>query len=271
MPKQIKTKKKEYYLSVSGFIIKISLLPTPQGQYERLFEEIIEDLWGEGGFISKNKKKDDFEIVVTPNIKDFSVLKKDKKTYHFSWKMEEKKKKAKTYYHLSPYLLTSLIREIVIILLKDEGLLIHSSACIDKKGKMFIFLANKKGGKTTTANLLGSLKNFGKVADDVLIVRKLDDKWKFFSPPFVEKNDKPVFSWSSKASLFFVKKSDKCSKAKLKGEDLLKRFLPQVWTREGDIDKSTLSVATSFVNENDFFELKNCLDPKQIKKVIYEN
>lgn len=259
---------KEYYLSCAGFVIKVSLFPTQQIYYKRFFKNFIEEIWGGGEFLTRQRSKADFEIEVANKIDRLFLVKKNEDVYYFSWKINLKEKRAITFYHLSPLLFSGLIKEVLVFLLRERGLMIHASSCVDDKGVLYIFMAPSGGGKSTTADTLARVKFFKKVGDDIFIIKRDNKGWKFYSPPFVEKENLPLFVQTNKVKIFFVKKAKDCSKRKLKKEGLLKRFLSQVWLIEGEVDKSTLSLAAAFIDENDFFELENCLDSKKLAEVV---
>lgn len=269
MTKAKKTKKKEIYLNIAGFNIKISLLPTELVYLKQVIEEQIERVWLEGGFGTKKKNKVDFEIIVNDFEGTLQIVPKEKNKKHFylTFERDFKERKIKSPYFVSIAALNRALKEIIVYLLSGEGFLLHASAVMDKKGEFYIFMAKSGGGKSTLANILSEDESFDKVADDTLIVRKIDKEWVYYSSPLIEKDELPGYAWTKKAKIFFVKKGKK-AKAKKTTKDMLKILLEQLWLMYDKVEEDTLKTAVAFSEDNEFFELTSNLKRKDIIEKI---
>ena len=269
----LKEKEQLLFIKIAGFVIKIVLQPTEKIYYKRRIIEEINNIWGNGGFIKKRGRKSDFEIIFCSKENEFELLskKKDKKHYYLTFERDFAKKKVFTFYSASFLQLQLIIKEIVSCLLANNGFIIHGSSCLDKMGKLHIFLAAAGGGKTTISNLLEG-EGFTKFSDDSLIIRKVKDKWGFYSPPYIEKIYLPIKRETSDARLYFLEKAKKESKRKIAKKDkLVKLVLEQIWLVSEKVNKKLLKNVLEFVNENDFWRLNATLNAKRMKGVIYED
>jgi len=262
----------EYFLEIAGFGIRLVFEPTDQIKIkERLLNEIL-DIWGKGGFIGKKRKNYDFEIRFASQAGRIEVFRKKGGKEHFlTLNKDYRHKKIETFYYIGILTFQLILREVLSYLLRKDGFLLHASGSLDRDGNLFIFLAPSGGGKTTLSNLLkeGGLRKF---SDDILLVRKLGGKWRFFSPPFIEKEHMPLKREATGAKIFtIIKKGKKVSSKRLKREDkILKAVLGKIWTPSGKIESRCFKTATAFVSENNFYQLVSALDVKSLKEIIYE-
>jgi hypothetical protein len=264
----------EFFLNLAGFNVKLSLRKTENLFYQRRLAESIRKVWGKGGYFGKRTGKIDFEIVFAPTSgKKMLILAKEKGCKHYYLMSERnfEKRRIQTGYHISLPIFSYMLQDVLAFLLKKEGFLLHASSCIDEKKKMYLFMAESEGGKSTIADLLSTTGKLKKVSDDIVVVRKLKDTWTFFSPPFIEKDRLPKLVLSKKAKLFFIEKSKKAFAKRLKNKTkILKFFLSQVWLREEKFDKEIFKTVSHFVEENCFYKLHTNLKAKEVKKAIYE-
>lgn len=241
-------------LNLADYKIKLTFEPTEQVIFYRQFTEMVRHIWGAKSLTKKTLQRADFEIIFKEDLTLFKSAKN--KDYYLTFEKDFSKKKVASHaYPGIPYFQT-LLKEILVLLLEDDGFILHASSCLDRKKHLHVFLAVSGGGKTTAANLLSQNVGFKKFSDDLLVVKKTDVSWKFFSPPFIEKQTRPYSNKAGNATFYFVKKSNKFYKKEIedKGE-ILKRILGQLWLTEPKIGKRTVSVATKFCLQNNFFEI----------------
>lgn len=81
---------------------------------------------------------------------------------------------------------TILKHALYAILQNHQGYILHGSAALINGG-VYIFTGNSGAGKSTAVKLLS--QNFIPLADDIVILRKENEKWYFYQTPFIEKNN----------------------------------------------------------------------------------
>jgi hypothetical protein len=271
--KQLEKSTQKFFLESAGFVIKLVFEPIEQVYFKgRLIDEVFR-LWSSGGFLLSSSKKADFEIRFTDtNLIEVVHKGRKAKQFYLTFQRDFTSGKVIAYYHTSLPALQMLLKEVFTFLIKRDGFLLHASGCQSKSGSLKLFLAPSGGGKTTVATLLSKSKDIVQFNDDILIVRKMGGQWKFFSPPFVEKQILPVKREAKNAELFFIKKSKKAAKKEIRDpKTVLRLVLRQIWSKTGNIDRKTLGNAMVFVEENKFYWLDSILDAKALRKVVYEN
>lgn len=268
--KELKDNIQSFFLGTAGFVIEIVLEPTEQVFFKRKLIEDLKQIWGKGGFFQRRAKNIDFEVKFTSGENHMELFQKEKGKHHYylTSKRDFSSHKIKTFYHIGLLVFQIILKEILTFLVAKDGFLLHASGCWDKKGDLKIFMASSGGGKTTIANLLTG-KKWSKFSDDALIVRRIDKKWVFFSPPFVEKERLPVNKKFSKAEIFFIKKAKKPARLELSDEnETLRLVLQQIWLKTKELDRKTLANVMIFVKENRFYRLETILDEEKMRKLL---
>lgn len=274
LDKEIAEKTQYFYIGAAGFVIKMILEPAEQICFKRSVIEGILKTWGKGGFLRRASAKVDFEIRFTHTSNQMGILERNdgKDHYYLALQRDFVSRKATAFYFTSLPALQILLKEILSFLVKKDGFLLHASGCQDKKGSLKLFLALSGGGKTTTANTLSKSNICTKFCDDMIVVRKREEKWFFYAPPFIEKDALPIKKRAKAAEMYFVKKRKSASKELLLAKDnVLREVLRQIWTDSGKLEKQTLANAMSFVAENKFYLLKATLNVKTMQKLLYED
>lgn len=260
------------FLETAGFVIKLVFEPTEQVYFKRRLLEEVERVWGKGGFLLSSPKKAAFEIRLSASQIEILQKEKGKRHYYSTFLRDFPKNKVTTFYHIGLLAFQVLLKEVFTFLVKNGGFLFHASGCLDKTGDLKIFSAPQEGGKTTVSNLLSKGEGLVKFSDDILIVRKIRNSWRFFSPPFIEKQALPVKREAKNAEIFFIEKSKKAAKKELQDSKvILPLVLNQIWSKTGSIDKRTLKNIMAFVQDNKFFWLNSVLDEKALRRVLYES
>lgn len=267
---KLRTKTQTFFLFAGGIRIKLTFKPSELIFFKkRMLKDIILN-WGKAGFLTKKEGKSDFEIVFKEDTGKIKIFQNKEKHYYLSFIRHFKKRKVETFYHADLLQLQICLKEIFsYLLMKDNGFLLHGSGVIDKRGNLKLFLTRTGGGKTTLANSIAQLPGYKKFCDDVFIARKVENKWRYFSPPFIEKDQIYAKKDTGKAKLFFLKKAKKASISEFKSnKNFLKRFLEQIWLRENEISAKVLGLAMSFTKENEFFGLNTTLNGKEMEKFL---
>ena len=259
---------KEYFLSQAGFTVRVVFKPSDFG-YAR--EELISSFkkaWA--SFLCPRPKKVDFSVAVSSEAGKKEILVRDngKRFYFLTYTRDFARRKIDTYYTVNLRGLDMLFREIFAYLIRKDGFLLHASSVTDNKGRLSVFMARSGGGKTTTLNLLRNV-GYGKFGDDIILVRRLPGGWKFFSPPFIEKDELSVKKEASRADLYLVRKAGKAFLAPIGEKKFLLPFLlGQIWLNDGKMEKRVLKSALLFLKENDFSKLGVVLNAKKMRKVL---
>jgi hypothetical protein len=267
----MKDKSQIFYLSQAGFTLKIVFEPTDQIFIKNEFISIFKKTWKD--FLTKKGKKEDFSITVSPGTANLEVIAREagEKYYFLSISRDFKHNKATIYYSGSIRILDTLIKEVFAYLLAKDGFLLHSSTLLGQDKTLYIFLARSGGGKTTTAKLLRG-KALTEFSDDIVIVKRTQEGWRYFTPPLVEK-ERPALRQEAKKAVFFViKKAKKGYKRKIENPGKILPFLlGQIWLREQKVDKRIFANAVKLIRENRFYYLGVTLERRVMKGIISEN
>ena len=262
---------REYYLEVAGFTILLSFYPTEHKIFQDLLIENVINFWGKGGFLSKKPRgKVAYTIKILPFPKLIKLIgRKGGERYHNTYKFGNRV--LEFYYYISFPLLQMVFKQLLYELIKKDGFILHASSVLDKNRNLIVFLAPQGGGKSTSANLMTKFKGFSKFDDDNLLVRKIGGGWKFFSPPFIEKEMNPIKKIADKATFFFVKKAKEMNKLSIQKTKILPLLLKQIWVANKGIERQTFENTIKFVEENNFFILHANLKAKELKNTLYGN
>lgn len=259
---------KKFYLTAAGKVIKITFEPTEQTVFADELVSSLKGLWSSKGLLIKNSSKVDFQIKFLSLIPEI-LVKKDKH-YPLGYRKNFSKKIIETSYYLSPPALNQLLKDVFAYLLRKDGFLLHGSSLLGPDGMLRVFMAPSGGGKTTTLNRMVG-KAYTKFSDDIVLIRRLSGGWRFFSPPFVEKNFPPKKLYAQDAEFYFLIKSGQTKKVRLSEKGLiLKKVLSQIWLSQ-DVNERLLSLISSFIKDHMFYSLFVSLDSKNLKEVINEN
>ncbi len=235
-------------MEVAGFKIRINLNKTEwQYAYEKTKQEIFDNY---SGFLVKSDEVDYIIDFVEENT--FIINKKLPNKFFINY-FEKKNKKVITYYQIGILQFQSILKEIIIELLaSNHGFLIHGSAS-EYKNHSIIFLGENNAGKSTAMSFLHP--TYQALADDTVIIRKIDNSYYCFQTPFIEKN-----YWIKKKAgkyiidkIFFLKKSliydikDVKDKSKL-----LNMLIKQFWSSE-EYSRKQLKTYLKFIDEFEKF------------------
>lgn len=251
-------KAEQIFLNVAGKVIEFYFEPSEQGIIRNTLISNIKKVWGPSGFMSKKSKRSDFLIGFSSDPPE--ILVRGDKYYYLDYKKVSVKRRVDTSYYLSLASLQLLLKDVISYIFEKEGFFLHGSSIVGKDKILRVFLAPTGGGKTTGAGLLPSA--FVRFSDDIILVLKVGRNWKFFSPPFIEKNHFPKRKEADKAEFYFLEKSSVGEKILLDRHDiLLKKLISQIWLR-GAISQKMLKLISQFIKEHKFYQLSFSLKSK---------
>ena len=253
------------YLDIAGFNIKLVFHKTEimfLGGISR--DEIARNY---RGFISnKKQKKTDFllEFIGANNItttkKNFSVS--------ICFYEEGYKDQIITYYHISSTQFVLIIRNIVEKLLKNDGFIIHCSAC-NINGKANVFIGPSGAGKSTIVSLLYS--QYPILADDIGIIKREGGNYYFYQTPFLEKNNFPKHCKRYPIDhIFFLQKAKECKILKIiQKENIFEQIANQVWTESREYEKERMLFLFNFFKKfNRYSHLFFSMNSKILIKLL---
>lgn len=253
------------YLSIAGFIIKLEF---KESDLEGVKKEVFQN------FLKREFK--DFIINVASKV-DFTIEIYQRLDFEFFFKTDEQKsylllyqvispRKAITFYYVTYQQVQLIIRNICQLLLaKNNGVILHASACL-VKGKAHLFLGKSGAGKSTTVRLL--FRDFLPLADDMVILKKENKQFFFYQTPFIEKNliFKKTFKSFPVGGVYFVKKSNTYSIDKIHQKHIIsKMFVNQLFTEYADKSAQVKYLLDFLDNFDNFNYLSFSLaDPKKL-------
>lgn len=265
--------KNEFYIETGGFSIRFVLNEAENSYFKENLIDLINKVWGKGGFLRESSKKWDFEVVVNSSEGRIEIIKRDggRKYFSLSFIKDFKEKRISTFYHVGFANLQFVLKEILCHLISKDGFLLHASSVLDEQGKLHVFLGPQEVGKSTLANNLAKSKGLVKFSDDALLVRRMGSKWSFYSPPFVEKEALPIKRISTEARVYFIKRGKQPAKKALSPQQALKLFIPQIWLSNAKLRGEILKNALDFILQNKPLLLTVSLDKTKMRKILYED
>ncbi|NMB83900.1 hypothetical protein GYA28_01275 [Candidatus Roizmanbacteria bacterium] len=214
----------EEFIRIAGFNIQLIFCRTNFSFFKRRVRQEINEYVK--GFISlKKPKKIHYRVKFVENKKTTIFDKSGQVFIHFYGKKENS---LTTHYYINDFLFNFILRNILYILLKNEGIILHCSAVKIKKSAV-LFLGNSSAGKSTIVSLLKG--KYPPLADDLGILKREDGKYYFYQTPFLEKNMN--FEKNSEKTIvkevYFIKKAESIRARRITGRDqILEKLLPQV-------------------------------------------
>jgi hypothetical protein len=255
-------------LNIAGFYIKINFHEYEWELFSKIFIESIQNYYS-NYLVDNQNKKTDFNIEIFEE-KDLLLNKNKKNHYFIEYFNKTGKNRITSYYHISLNQFQLVLREVLIILIKGDGFMIHASAAEGKDGAI-IFFGKSGDGKSTVVNFIKD--DFFGLADDTGIIRKVNKKYFFYQTPFFEKNNWIIRSNKKYPidKIFFIKKADFFKIDKIIERDLnMKRILEQIWVRE-KLDNNQIKKVFNFVAVfKNFYELSFAKDKNNLIKLIHE-
>lgn len=234
------------YLSVGGYIIHIQLGKTDREDKISHFRSLIKSHFSA------------FVIPLKKSVADYTIRVKDikglpyhyrNKTAHSSFFIRESTISCITYFFISHYQFAELLKIIVIHLLGASGFLLHASAISTPYG--VVAFAGKEGsGKSTTLAMTSEI--FSSIADDCLIIRKINNRYLAYTSPHIEKNSANVHKTINGAPLamvLFVHKNSQFRITQPPTAHLTSYLLSNVWI-DDRITTQQVRAISNFINRN---------------------
>lgn len=260
-------------LYFADYKIKLNFSFEKSNNFNRFILPILDKSWQKRGFFYKEKSniKHDFEINNVTSYKNlYKIIFKKQILYFPMIQFSSKKREAKITDGANIVSINFLLKTVISELTKNKGFIIHASAVIDQSKNLIIFIGKSGEGKTTMAKLLTQSKKYKPFCDDSILILKRKDKWFFYNTPLLENNFDAKVASSTKAKIFFIKKSSKADIKKIDNESLIaKLFIKQAYTEK--VDNIFLKNLRGFVSKFNFFSFYTELDAKKIVKLINEN
>lgn len=262
-------KEQEYYLCIADFVIRVRVSASEQLIYRKIFLENFERLWA--GVMCKTPDYVDFEIACDVGEPSVKSIVKNKTHYMAGWVTDYKNRRIKIENLSSLWVLQLAIRQVVFHLLKGKGFLLHASAIMNQDKTMQLFLAESGGGKSTTARRMIEL-GAKHIADDSVIVKKVEGEWRCYGPGMVEKQYLARSAGSSNFALNCLIKSTNTRKFEpVNLAEKLSLVMKQVWLMEEGMNKSTYEMVVSFVKSAKIYKLELSLNSDKLREVMDEN
>lgn len=249
------------YFELAGLVIQFILHPTKNVVGQQIFVSNLNKYWGQ---FKINNKKADCKVFV----KEFGYkIFRDKNNYYLN-KYRKLGNRYELAYSTSALDIDLVLRDIFLERQKHDSLILHASAVVDSNGITYVFNAKSGGGKSTIAKNLEKI-GYNIIADDSVILRKINDSWIIYSTPFLEKTKYPVKKHSSKIMLFRIHKSIKCQSKTMSGQFVgIKNITDSLWTLNSNIDKTTLSNIMDLSSKIRMHDLFVNLEPREIQKEL---
>lgn len=239
---------KHVTIQVADFLIEIIFHQIEDFVLYDKFSDYLEYLYRD--FIVDNQKKVNFSIHVIDEIRN-PVVANDNILY-IDFCRDINSHTALTYYSISVVQFQIILKRALISLLsRNKGFILHGSASLISN-HCVVFLGREGAGKTTITSLISD--KHPRVADDSVIIRYKDKRFKFYQSPFIEKGKTIYISNKSIEinKVIFLKKSQECKLISIKSKHVIfEKIMKQLHVI--NIEKSTIKSVQTFIKKNDFF------------------
>jgi len=176
------------YLTVAGFIIKISFVPA-RDTYKVFAINKLKDTIAtvlKRFICHKAVNKCDYAIEIHRHVPEVFHRKVKGKTIYFVCLFDEKKNTIVTYKHISiNHFIFILLKVLSSLINQTDGCILHCSAVL-YGGKLILFTGPTGAGKSTAASLLKD--HFEVIADDMLVIKREKGRFYCYQVPVMEKN-----------------------------------------------------------------------------------
>ncbi|MFH1459658.1 MAG: hypothetical protein ABIG64_04725 [Candidatus Omnitrophota bacterium] len=129
-----------------------------------------------------------------------------------------------------------------LILLENNGFLIHAAGFCDAQGKSWVFAGPSESGKTTLAKWAAA-NNYKVLSDELVAIRKIDDQYVLFSTPFNGEYSGQITNFQvDLKNLFFLGQKIKSQCKRLKKLDCFLNLLKNVFFFNRQIQENQLMI-----------------------------
>lgn len=262
-------KAKIYIMDVAGILIKITLGRTEKSiSLKQRFAELIEQSY-KNFLVTRDVKKINYQIKVEEKkrLEVFEKLIGNSSVWFMNYFRQNSSNKVTTYYHISfvqlQYIIKRLLQEGIT---REGGFILHASAVL-VKNQVVCFVGRPGAGKSTAMLLLS--KSYPVLADDSIIVRKLDRKLVICQTPFIESNWVPRGRGKYLLKLvLFLKKTKSFKVEKISDKEyILSRIIKQLMTEESLL-KYQMKTILEFAEKTEFGMLHFAKDENKLKQLF---
>lgn len=240
------------YLKIAGFRIKLEFQPTDwPANKKRLINEIYSSL---GGFIIKQSSNNYNISIRFVDRLDLDILSSKSSAKHFINYYESiNNKNIITFYHISIVQLIIILRTVLQNLLADNnGFIFHGSAVLLGR-KACLFLGKSGAGKSTILKILAD--KVMPLADDTIIIRKVNNHYYLYQSPMIDKVD-----WVRKSTrryqigkLYFLHQKNSFFFTKIKDKQRVLKKIIKVFFTDSNHRTSQMQRLMEFISKYDIF------------------
>ncbi len=252
------------YLKIADFVIKIIFNQNPWSPLVDYWHELFHDKCGK--WIVDDSYRYD-AILQFSQQKLFVWNDKLNKRYYARLYEHKDSRFFETYYHISFYHFTAILRIILQDLLQSHnGFLLHCSANRITPQSVCIFIGKSDAGKSTISYLLQP--EYPKIADDTIAVIKKSGFYYLYPLPI----DNPTFTGSKFRTsykigkIFILEKSHQCKSISIQDRAKLLSFLiSSLWIE--DINKSNrilIQIKDLIYSHREFYILQFTKNKKEL-------
>lgn len=262
----------EIFLLIADFVIKISFNKSKLDfQRKKIQNEILQTY--EGFLILKTPRKIHFNIIFADRLK-YTALYDPKDSLNYFSVAEGNYKQStllKIFYQISLYQFQLLLRNIVVELLcKSTSFMLHASAINTPKGAI-LFSGPPGAGKSTAMKLSSS--KFPALADDSVIIRKIDKEYFIYQTPITEKEDwikKNLNAYNINRICFPIKSREFKFEKVDNRELIMQKLIEEFWTRNEDYAQKELKNVFSFASHfREFYFIHFAKEKEQLIQLIH--
>jgi len=263
--------KKTIYLNICDFIVRVVFLETEQVIFQKEWIDFISKHWGRL-VVKNNRKSIDYTITFADLDGGMKLFLQEKDGQYHKAIIKPKKNRVEIDYSAGLYLFNGVIRDAVADLVKDTGLLLHASGCVDKQGNLYIFTAVSGGGKSTTSKLLENM-GWSHFSDDLIVIRKIGKVFRFYRPPFIEKEYGVLggkFGGNKVSVLVVHKNEEKVRIEKMNNKvEILRVLIGGLRTLEArGVTKKELKLLSDLIDDQKFYNLYRNLSKNKLVRVF---
>ena len=256
------------FINIAGYTIKIIF---KKADFSYLRKQFIRKFYLHyGKFIAKDEeKKPAYEIIVIQKARIKTIINYKKTDEYMIYCEYINIHSLVTYYYLSMFQFQIILKNILLYLLKNSGFILHASACV-YDNHAYIFIGKPNSGKSTTIKLLN--KSFRAIADDSIIIKKVNKSFSCYQTPFLEKEywiKKSPEKFAISKIFFLCKENIFLTKQLLDKNKIANLIIEQVLSGEKMHHASQLKIMLDFVNSfNNFYFLNQYNNHKKLKNYI---
>lgn len=242
------------YLKIAGIIIQVTFQSHEKLNRQSYPQKLIID--------AIKKQYRGFIMHKTPTVIDCRIefcdileqtIQKKGAIYDISFFEEKATNVVLTYYHISIFQFSFIIRKILVAHLKNKGFFLHASASLVKH-QAYVFIGRSGAGKTTIMTLLTKMSR--PLSDDHVLILKEDNQFYYYQIPFFEKGQAIIKKTSRRHKLgkiFFLKKAGFLKLKHVSEKNIvLHMLLEQRWVDDEHLQKQA-KVILDFVSRFSHF------------------